>query len=194
MTQDPIALFSAWLAEAKATPAISEPTAMCLATATAEGSPSARMVLLKEHDARGFVFYTNLESRKSHNIAENPKVALCFYWMALTRQVRIEGVAAPVSAQEADAYYASRPRESRIGAWASQQSRPLGSRGELLKAVAAETLRHGIGDIPRPPFWSGWRVTPSYFEFWEQGDFRLHDRLTFTRNAEGGWDTGRLYP
>jgi pyridoxamine 5'-phosphate oxidase len=190
---DPIAQFQKWLGEAKAHKAIIEPTAMCLATADGKGEPSARMVLLKEADARGFVFYTNLESHKSLDLAANPKAALCFYWPPLGRQVRVEGMAEAVSAAEADAYFQSRPRDSRIGAWASKQSRPLSGKAELVEAVAREGLRFGIGEIPRPEFWSGWRVVPIIIEFWQEGKFRLHDRERFTRRGDG-WDVVRLYP
>lgn len=191
--KNPFEWFSGWLADAKAHPQIKEPTAMCLSSVGNDGKPSSRMVLLKEHDERGFVFYTNFESRKGQQISSNPNVALCFYWMALDRQVRIEGVAQQVSDEEADAYFASRPRESRIGAWASKQSRPLSGRTELVKAVAAQGLKFGLGEIPRPPYWSGWRVVPHYIEFWQQVEFRLHDRDTFTRVGEA-WETGKLYP
>jgi pyridoxamine 5'-phosphate oxidase len=191
---DPFVLFSKWLEAAKAHPAITEPTAMCLATADGNAMPSARIVLLKWHDARGFVFYTNFESRKSAEIKTNPHVALCFWWMALERQVRIEGEIVPVSDAEADAYYASRHRESRIGAWSSRQSQPLGSREELVAAVEANEARFEGKDVPRPPFWSGWRVVPRVIEFWQQSEFRLHDRDVYTRNASGGWDIGKLYP
>lgn len=190
---DPIALFSEWMDVAKATPAIAEPTAMTLATVD-KGMPSARIVLLKGHDERGFVFYTNFESRKSVEILSNPHVALCFWWMALERQVRIEGEVEMVSAQEADAYYASRARESRIGAWSSKQSRPLETSDALVRAVQENTTRFEGKDIPRPDFWGGWRVIPRRIEFWQQGDFRLHDRTVFTRDARGQWDCGMLYP
>lgn len=190
---EPIKRFSEWLALAKSTPAITEPTAMTLATTTPAGRPSARVVLLKAHDERGFVFYTNLESRKSEEIKSNPYVALCFYWMALDKQIRIEGKIEPVSAAEADAYFASRYRESRIGAWSSQQSRPLASREELLQAIEENTKKFAGGDVPRPPFWSGWRVVPDVIEFWQQIDFRLHDRNVFTRSGDT-WTTQKLYP
>lgn len=192
--RDPIALFSEWLDAAKAHSGIIEPIGMTLATADKNGMPSARIVLLKEHDARGFVFYTNLNSRKSCEIKENPHVSLCFWWAALERQVRIEGEIAPVSQEEADAYYASRPRESRIGAWSSKQSQPLSGREELLEAVEANTKRFEGKDVPRPEFWGGWRVVPRRIEFWQQNAFRLHDREVFTRRADGGWDCGMVYP
>lgn len=190
---DPTARFQEWLEKAKATPAIAEPTAMCLATATAAGTPSARMVLLKEADARGFVFYTNLESRKGGELAENPRVALVFYWQPLDRQVRVEGKATPVSPEEADAYFASRPRESRIGAWASKQSRPLSGMMELMKRVAEYTAKHALGEVPRPPYWSGFRVVPERIEFWQAGAFRLHEREVYIREGEA-WRVEKLYP
>ncbi len=194
---DPFDLFAAWFAEAEK----SEPNdanAMTLATATADGVPSARMVLLKGVDgpgssARGFVFYTNLESRKGGELLANANAALCFHWKSLRRQVRVEGVAEPVSDAEADAYFHSRPRGSQIGAWASAQSRPLSGRAELIKAVAKVTARHPIGEIPRPPHWSGFRLLPRRIEFWRDRQFRLHDRLVYS--AEGSaWRTERLYP
>ncbi len=190
---DPIAKFSEWMELAKNTSAITEPTAMTLATATPDGMPSARIVLLKEHDDRGFVFYTNFDSRKSGEIKRNPNVALCFWWMALERQVRIEGGVEQVSAVEADEYFASRVRESQIGAWASKQSGELASREELMGAVADATQRFEGKTVPRPPHWSGWRVEPDVIEFWEQSDFRLHDRNVYTY-VDGGWNVHKLYP
>lgn len=190
---DPIQQFQEWLDAAKKEKSIVEPTAMCLATADAKSIPSARMVLLKEADVRGFVFYTNLESHKSHDLSENPNAALVFYWAPLGRQVRVEGRVERVSDAEADAYFQSRPRDSRIGAWASKQSRPLSGKAELIEAVAREGLRFGIGDIPRPGYWSGWRIVPSVIEFWQEGKFRLHDREVFTRTSEG-WEVTKLYP
>jgi pyridoxamine 5'-phosphate oxidase len=191
---DPIKQFLEWLDTAKKEKSIVEPTAMCLATADKNGEPSARMVLLKEADARGFVFYTNLESHKSHDLKENPKAALCFYWPALGRQIRVEGIVESVSNEEADAYFASRPRDSRIGAWASKQSHPMKGKSELIEAVAKEGLRFGIGNIPRPNFWSGWRVVPRVIEFWQEGKFRLHDREQYTRTGVGVWEMVKLYP
>jgi pyridoxamine 5'-phosphate oxidase len=193
-TEDPISRFQAWLAEATASEP-NDPNAVCLATATADGRPSARMVLLKGVDARGFVFYTNLESRKGVELAANPHAALCFHWKTLTRSVRVEGRVEPVSAEEADAYYASRARGSRIGAWASKQSRPLESRFALEKRVAEFGLKFAVGEIPRPAFWSGFRVIPARIEFWRDMPFRLHERLVFLRDDEGaGWRTEMLYP
>jgi pyridoxamine 5'-phosphate oxidase len=176
---------------------LAEPTAMTLATATADGRPSARMVLLKGYDERGFVFYTNLESRKAREIAENPHAALCFFWQPFEVQVRVEGRVEPVSAEEADAYYASRPRGSRIGAWASEQSRPLDSYETLVARVAELEAQYGdAGEIPRPPFWSGWRVVPHRIELWFGRPSRLHQREVYTR-ADGDpprWTKVLLYP
>lgn len=194
---DPFDLFGVWLSEAER----SEPNdanAMTLATATAEGVPSARMVLLKGVDepdaaARGFVFYTNLESRKGGELQTNPNAALCFHWKSLRRQIRIEGGVTPVGDREADAYYHSRPRGSQIGAWASAQSRRLSGRAELVKQVAKVAARYPIGEIPRPPHWSGFRLTPRRIEFWRNQQFRLHDRLVYIA-AGSGWRTERLYP
>lgn len=192
-TADPIALFEDWLAEAKD----KEPSnhnAMSLATADAKGRPSVRMVLLKSVDARGFVFYTNFESRKGRDLQENQHAALCFYWKSLDRQVRIAGTCAPVGDEEADAYFDSRPRDSRIGAWASAQSRPLEGRWALEKRIAEYTAKFAVGDIPRPPHWSGFRLAPERIEFWEERPFRLHDRTVYHRTADDGWETEKLYP
>lgn len=189
---DPIARFEAWLAEATASEP-NDPNALCLATATPDGRPSARMVLLKGVDARGFVFYTNLESRKGGELAANPHAALCFHWKTLQRSVRVEGPVEAVSREEADAYYASRARGSRIGAWASRQSRPLEGRWALERAVAETTLRFGVGEIPRPEHWSGFRVLPERIEFWRDMPFRLHERQVFHRAGEG-WRIEALYP
>lgn len=197
---EPFAPFAAWLAEARLSEP-NDPDAVCLATATPDGWPSARMVLLKGLDGaergpeRGFVFYTNLGSRKGDELAANPRAALCFHWKTLRRQVRAEGLVAPVTLEEADAYYASRPRGSRLGAWASRQSRPLADRAELAAAVAAVEARHaGSETVPRPAHWSGFRLVPERVEFWRDMPFRLHDRLVLTRAADGGWEAGRLYP
>ena len=189
---DPFARFEAWMAEA-AQSEPNDPNAVCLATSTPDGRPSARMVLLKGVDPRGFVFYTNLESRKGEELRGNPNAALCFHWKSLARSVRVEGAVEPVSAEEADAYYASRARGSRIGAWASRQSRPLEGRWALEKAVAEYTLKFGVGAIPRPEFWSGFRVLPRRIEFWRDMPFRLHDRQVFHREGDA-WRIEALYP
>ncbi|MEE9545665.1 MAG: pyridoxamine 5'-phosphate oxidase [Rhodospirillales bacterium] len=191
-SKDPIALFRVWLTAAeKSEP--NDPNAMTLATATPEGVPSARMVLLKEVDERGFTFYTNLASRKATELNANSRAALCFHWKTLHRQVLVEGTVKPVDEAEADAYFASRPRMSRIGAWASQQSRPLAGRFELEKRVAEFTARFHAGSVPRPDFWSGFRLLPEQIEFWRERPFRLHDRVVYHRH-EGGWLIERLYP
>ena len=191
-SKDPIALFRVWLTAAeKSEP--NDPNAMTLATATPEGVPSARMVLLKEVDERGFAFYTNLASRKAIELKANSRAALCFHWKTLHRQVLVEGTVKPVDEAEADAYFASRPRMSRIGAWASQQSRPLAGRFELEKRVAEFTARFHVGSVPRPDFWSGFRLLPEQIEFWRERPFRLHDRMVYHRH-EGGWLIERLYP
>jgi len=189
---DPIALFSEWLGDAEASEP-NDPTAMALATVDADGLPDIRMVLLKGFDAEGFVFFTNYESAKGVELLANPKAALCFHWKSLRRQVRVRGPVSQVEKDEADAYFASRPRGSRIGAWASKQSRPLESRFALEKAVAAYTARFAIGQIPRPDYWSGFRIAPLEMEFWADRPFRLHDRIRFTR-TDDGWDRTRLYP
>ncbi len=192
MSKDPIALFRVWLTAAeKSEP--NDPNAMTLATATPEGVPSARMVLLKEVDERGFAFYTNLASRKATELNANSRAALCFHWKTLHRQVLVEGTVKPVDEAEADAYFACRPRMSRIGAWASQQSRPLAGRFELEKRVAEFTARFHVGSVPRPDFWSGFRLLPEQIEFWRERPFRLHDRMVYHRH-EGGWLIERLYP
>ncbi len=189
---DPFHHFDAWFAEA-ATSEPNDPNAMTLATATTRGMPSARIVLLKAHDRRGFVFYTNQDSRKGAELAANPHAALLFHWKSRQRQVRIEGRTEPVTDAEADEYYASRPRISRLGAWASLQSQPLPDRATLERRLAEMEDRFPGADIPRPPHWSGLRVVPDRFEFWQEAPFRLHDRTIFTRDGDG-WARARLYP
>jgi len=188
---EPLALFERWLDEAwKGEP---NAHAMTLATATREGRPSARLGLLKGLDRRGFVFYTNLESRKSEELFANPHAALCFLWKSLNRQVRVEGPVEQVADDEADAYFASRPRDSQIGAWASDQSRPLESRALLERRVEEFSRRFDEGKVPRPTYWSGFRVVPQRVEFWEEQPSRLHDRMLFIREGEG-WRRERLFP
>lgn len=188
-----MAKFSDWLAEASAHPYIAEPTAMGLATADRHGIPSLRIVLLKAHDTRGFGFYTNNESRKGQELLENPNVALCFHWMPLGRQFRVEGKAERLHAAESDAYFSTRSRESRIGAWASEQSRSLASREELLTRYSAIERRFEGMEVPRPPHWSGWRVVPHVMEFWQEGTFRLHEREVYRRQGEV-WLREALFP
>jgi len=189
---EPFALFAEWLEAAKASE-INDPTAMALATVDDTGLPDVRMVLLKGFDAAGFVFYTNFESAKGRELLATMKAALCFHWKSLRKQVRVRGPVSIVTPAEADEYYATRPRGSRIGAWASQQSRPLESRFALEKAVAAYTARYVVGEIPRPDHWSGFRVAAEEVEFWSDGAFRLHDRIKFVRDGDG-WAKSRLYP
>lgn len=189
---DPDMLFDEWLDAAKAGE-LNDPTAMTLATVSADGQPSARMVLLKGHDARGFVFYTNQQSRKGGELAEAPLAALLFHWKSLRRQVRVEGPVSHVSEAEADAYFASRARESQLGAWASDQSRPLDARETFEARYKAMEARFAGGDVPRPPHWGGYRVRPERIEFWQDRDFRLHERRLFIR-AGDGWTEGLLYP
>ena len=189
---DPIALLQEWFADAKANEK-SDVTAMALATADPQGRPAVRMVLLKHADALGFVFYTNLESPKSIDLHANPRAALCFHWPVLERQVRIEGRVEAVSDAEADAYFATRPRLSQLGAWASRQTQPIAGRFVLEQAVAATALRFPVGTVPRPPYWSGFRVVPERIEFWHQRPFRHHDRQRFTREG-GEWRHEWLFP
>lgn len=189
---DPFAWFARWMAEAEAAEP-NDPNAMTLATATADGRPSARMVLLKGCDPRGFVFYTNTESRKAGELAANAHAALLFHWKSLRRQVRVEGAIEPATAAEADAYFASRARISRLGAWASDQSRPLSDRAELERRLAEQEARFPGDVVPRPPHWSGFRVIPEHFEFWQDMPYRLHDRTVFAR-AGDGWTVGKLFP
>jgi len=196
---EPFGLFESWLADAQAHEP-NDPNAMALATVDPTGLPNVRMVLLKgvdgaEHPQRGFVFYTNFESAKGRELLASGKAALVFHWKSLRRQVRVRGLVSVVSDAEADAYFASRARGSRLGAWASQQSRPLESRFALEKAVAVMTARYPLGEVPRPPYWSGFRVTPLEIELWHDRPFRLHERIVFRRNAVGeGWSKVRLYP
>lgn len=191
---DPFGLFAEWLEEAGG----SEPNdanATALATVDADGLPDVRMVLLKGFDERGFVFYTNLESQKGTELLATQKAAMCFHWKSLRRQVRVRGPVSLVSDAEADEYFASRPRGSRVGAWASKQSRPLESRFALEKEVAKFTAKFGVGEIPRPDFWTGFRIVPVYLEFWKNGAFRLHDRIIFRRQDDKTpWEKTRFYP
>lgn len=192
--RDPVALFRRWLADAEASEP-NDPSAMTLASVDSDGMPDARMVLMRGVDERGFAFYTNFESDKGRQLLANPRAALCFHWKTQRRQVRVRGAVERVSEAEADAYFDSRPRGSRIGAWASQQSRPLASRAVLEAQVAEIEARFGDEAVPRPPHWSGFRIVPSRIEFWQDGAFRLHDRIVFERDPEAaGWTTRRLYP
>jgi pyridoxamine 5'-phosphate oxidase len=191
---EPLALFQEWYEEAKLSEP-GDPNAMSLATVDAGGMPNVRMVLLKDLDRRGFTFYTNLESAKGIELLAVPRAAACFHWKSLRRQVRFRGPVERVADEEADQYFATRPRQSRIGAWASQQSRPLESRFALEKSVATHAARFALGDVPRPAHWSGFRILPFSIEFWHDRPFRLHDRLSFSRAALGEpWTRARLYP
>jgi pyridoxamine 5'-phosphate oxidase len=191
---DPFQLFDRWLSDATVSEP-NDPNAMAIATTDASGLPDVRMVLLKHADASGFVFYTNTQSQKGCQLAENMQAAGVLHWKSLRRQVRFRGAVEIVSDAEADAYFASRPRDSRIGAWASQQSRPLESAYALEKAVAREVIRFNIGEVPRPPHWTGYRIRPIYMEFWSDKPFRLHDRLVYRRTTpSAGWQTEKLYP
>lgn len=191
---DPFPLFNEWMELARAKEP-EDPNAMALATADSDGFPDVRMVLLKGVDPQGFVFYTNLESDKGEELKANPRAALCFHWKSLRRQIRVRGTVTPVSDAEADEYFASRARDSQIGAWASKQSRPLETRFELEKQVAVYAAKFGLGKVPRPPHWSGFRIVPIRIEFWHNRPFRLHDRFVFERDTPTApWRTKRLYP
>jgi pyridoxamine 5'-phosphate oxidase len=191
---EPFALFEAWLNEAiKSEP--NDPNAMALATVDPDGLPDVRMVLMKGFDTDGFVFYSHIASQKGRELAANPKAALLFHWKSLRRQVRIRGNVTPVSEAEADAYFDTRPKQAQIGAWASKQSQELESRFAFEQAIAKVAAKHIIGEVPRPPGWSGWRITPSRIEFWHDRPFRLHDRIEFRRDAAGQkWSKTRMYP
>lgn len=190
---DPIELFQAWLDVAEEA-GIHEANAIALATATADGAPSVRMVLLKGIDPGGFVFFTNYESRKATELEENPRAALCIHWPVLERQIRVTGDVTRISEEESFAYFSSRGRGSRLGAWASMQSRSLPERAELEERLREVKQRFDGDDVPLPPFWGGYRIAPTEIEFWQGKADRLHDRLVFTRGTDGGWKTGRLYP
>jgi pyridoxamine 5'-phosphate oxidase len=193
-TSEPVELFREWFAEARLREP-NDPDAMALATVDASGLPDARMVLLKGVDESGFVFYTNLESTKGEELAGNPQAALCFHWKSLERQVRVRGPVIAVSAEEADRYFASRPKDSQIGAWASRQSRPLEGRFALEKEVARYAAKYALASVPRPPHWSGFRIQPLQIEFWRARAFRLHERLRYRRDSLGSpWVTERLFP
>jgi pyridoxamine 5'-phosphate oxidase len=194
VADEPFRLFAAWLEQATATEP-RDPTAMTLATVDADGMPNARMVLLKGADERGFVFYTNLGSQKGQELDARPKAALVFHWKSVNKQVRVRGPVERVTDEEADAYFATRPKQAQIGAWASKQSTPLESRLAFEKAVALTAAKYALGAVPRPPFWSGFRIVPLQIEFWQDRPFRLHDRIVFKRDAVGGaWSKTRLYP
>lgn len=192
--ENPFSLFSEWF-ELASQEELNDANAMALATSGSDGLPNVRMVLLKSFDEQGFVFYSNTESQKGNELSENMQAAAVLHWKSLRRQIRFRGQVTQVSDSEADEYFHSRPWASRVGAWASQQSRPIENRGALKKAVAIETARFAVGKIPRPPYWTGFRVVPSYIEFWMDKPFRLHDRLVFQRSTpDAPWSTQRLFP
>jgi len=192
MNDEILGQFRQWLTDAEAKEP-SNPNAMSLATAAPGAIPSVRIVLLKEYDERGFVFYTNLTSRKGVELSDNPMASLCFHWKSLDKQIRIDGVIEAVSDEQADAYFASRPRASRIGAWASKQSRAMEGRFEFEARIAKYTAKFGVGDVPRPEFWSGFRLRPTRIEFWHEHTFRLHDRNVYILD-DGNWRVEKLYP
>ncbi|WP_322515782.1 pyridoxamine 5'-phosphate oxidase [Rhodopseudomonas palustris] len=192
--ENPFELFAEWFAEANGSEP-NDPNAMALATVDSDGLPDVRMVLMKGYDTDGFVFYSHIASQKGRELAATPKAALLFHWKSLRRQVRIRGAVTPVTEAEADAYFATRPKQAQIGAWASKQSQPLESRFAFEQAIAKVAARYLIGEVPRPPGWSGWRITPSRFEFWHDRPFRLHDRIEFSRDTPAHpWTKTRLYP
>jgi pyridoxamine 5'-phosphate oxidase len=193
MADNPHAIFKEWLAEAQHSE-LNDPTAMAVATVNGRGQPAVRMVLMKGHDERGFVFYTNMDSRKGSDLAENPRAGLLFHWKSLRRQVRVEGPVEPVSAEEADAYFATRGRDSQLGAWASEQSRALDARTTFEARFKEMKTRFEGRPVPRPPRWSGYRVVPERIELWNDRAHRLHERRLFTRTDDGGWLEGLLYP
>jgi pyridoxamine 5'-phosphate oxidase len=192
-SDEPLQLFERWFRDAKAKEP-NDANAMALATVDAAGAPDVRMVLLKDVDQRGFTFYSNAESAKGLQLGANPRAALCFHWKSLGRQVRVRGAVEPVSEEEADAYFRTRDRGARLGAWASDQSRELPDRLALEKRIAEFALKFGLGEVPRPPHWRGWRIAPQRIEFWKNMPFRLHDRLVFERDANMGWKKSRLFP
>lgn len=193
MTEDPFTLFDEWFAEARQNE-INDGNAMALATVDAQGRPSVRMVLLKGHGPEGFIFYTNFEGRKAGDLLVNPNAALLFHWKSLRRQIRIEGAVSRVDDATADAYFATRSRDSQLGAWASDQSRPLESRATFMNRYAEMKAEFEGQDVPRPPHWSGFRLTPRQIEFWQDREHRLHERWLYVADGQGGWTTGMLYP
>jgi len=193
MTNDPFALFDEWYALARERE-LNDSNALALATVDAQGRPSVRMVLLKGHGPEGFVFYTNFEGRKAADLLANPQAALLFHWKSLRRQIRIEGIVSRVDDATADAYFASRGRDSQLGAWASDQSRPLASRDIFMARYEAMATKFEGQDVPRPPHWSGFRLTPGHIEFWQDREHRLHERWVYEPDGQGGWNKGMLYP